>query len=298
MALERWRKTEKMTASLDAYNSEFPREQSQWETYTDHMSPSPGERQMADEFAREMYELGEKYREISDRIRTIREWQYRYASRYQMAHLPIYTGPPKEEEQPKVIKAPKMKPGTLSNQMFGTFAGGYAGEHGLGVVTLSQAELVSKPYSITKNNDYVDVTAFGDTHKTYLAEGAALPKLLLNHDVIGFVKQFLDKPEGMTVTATITDPKFWDYIQQKINPVFEHPKGNGKITAYKGKSVDSVTVDDVKEAMELVKEATGKGLITNKASDLAFIGTKWSDEDWIEKLKWKLPLVGKKEITE
>jgi hypothetical protein len=306
MALERWRKTEKMTASLDAYNSEFPREQSQWETYTDHTSPSPGEMQMADEFAREMWELNEKYREISDRIRTIREWQYRYASKYQMAHLPIYTGPPKEEEKPKVVKAPKMQPGTLSNQMFGTFKGeAYIGEHkvGLGEVTLNHAELTSKPYNIEKKTNYVDATAFGDTTKTYLVEGAALPKLTLNNDQIGYVKEFQDTPEGVIVTATITDPKFWDYIQKKINPVFEHPKGNGKITAYKGKSVDSLTVDDVKKAAELVKEA---GATTN---------WKWNDESanlYVDQLKkaiqdevlwtgpkWKMPFTGiKKGITE
>jgi hypothetical protein len=190
--------------------------------------------------------------------------------------------------------------------MFGTFKGeAYIGEHkvGLGEVTLNHAELTSKPYNIEKKTNYVDATAFGDTTKTYLVEGAALPKLTLNNDQIGYVKEFQDTPEGVIVTATITDPKFWDYIQKKINPVFEHPKGNGKITAYKGKSVDSLTVDDVKKAAELVKEA---GATTN---------WKWNDESanlYVDQLKkaiqdevlwtgpkWKMPFTGiKKGITE
>lgn len=185
---ERWRKTEKMIAALDAYKAEFPMLRPEWTKYIDYGHPPPEEEALARQFAQEIYELGEQITELQDRYRAIREWQYRYAQRYPMASIPVYE--PKKERKPKITRPPTFPSGTF-----------YMDEVPNGEVVLTQKELSKGNYTI--ENDSVEVTTLGKTDPVYLTGPGTLK---LDGKPIGTVTGIKQAVAGdMEVTAQITD---------------------------------------------------------------------------------------------
>lgn len=238
MALERIRKTEKMVASLDAYNSEFPLTDKQYDIYTDPYMPNPDEQALAQEFAKEIYELGEKISELQDRYRTIKEWQYRYYTRYPHANIPIYKPPPKKERKPKITKPPAYGFQSLGGTV-------YMDEIPIGEVVLSAKELAKGNYSIEK--DYAEVTTFGSPNPEYLYSGNTLK---LDGKPIGTVSQFEQTVDGsMKITAKITDQAVYDHITKGYQ--------------FKASGSKSLTVEDVQKSYDQIKK-TMSGSISQK----------------------------------
>jgi len=232
MAVERFKLTERMRGALDAYTSEFPR-MVDHERWVDQSTPSPTEMAMADRFAKELYEVGEEIRAKQDRYAAIREWMLRYRARYPMANWPIYHPPPQHPEPPKVIKPQKP-------QFFGEINTSNVAAGDV-TFTMTSKELYEKQVVVDK--DYTDVTTFGSTEKEYLVTESLLK---VSGVTVGHVKAIKQDPmkEGVTITATITDPDFMEFIKKTNDWTWTGPKWSN------GAQADSITVDDVKQAAD------------------------------------------------
>ena len=243
MALEKWRRTERMREGLDAFKAEFGTPQQKgWESYTDHMAASQAERDLATKYAKEEYELKELIAEKTERLRTIEEWQMRFYSQYPHESMVAYVPPPKKEVKPKVTK-PYIVSVNTPKEAFPLYKG-------LPALTM-EGKVVGAVTDIVIEQDMIDATVFGGS-TSYLTglKTATLTATFQPDDELLYMIQ-----KGASLSIGI-DKHGPSYGGGYYDPFYEGiAKYKAKYTL-EGKQADSVTVDELKTATEQIKKTT------------------------------------------
>lgn len=232
MALEKWRRTERMREGLDAFKAEFGMPQQKgWETYTDHMAASPVERHLATEYAKEEYELKELIAEKTERLHTIKEWQMRFYSQYPHESMVAYVPPPKKDSKPKVVKPPS--PDQAYQQK------------GLPALTM-EGKVVGAVTDIVIEQE-IDATVFGGS-TSYLTglKTATLTATLQPDDKLLYMIQ---KGASLSIGFDKHGPSYG-----YSDDFYDFVKSEYKVPQLEGKKADSVITDELKVATKAIEQ--------------------------------------------